>query len=65
MISDFTRRICRQLCAERAIELELARLAWKLKILESRGALSPAEAVIDGERKAEAAGLMATAAKGD
>jgi hypothetical protein len=51
MISDYTRDICRWICIERATEMEIRRLDWKLKILKVAGKLSSAEARWDAEQQ--------------
>ena len=41
MVSDFTKEICRSLCAEKAIENEIRRLEKKrLEMIATRGNLS-------------------------
>jgi hypothetical protein len=48
-ISNFTRDICRMLCIERAVDMEIARLDDKLKIMRERP-LTESETRWDKER---------------
>lgn len=57
-VSEFTRRICRQLCVEKAIDMEIGRLNDKLRIMKERGALSETEAEEDAFRRAQASRLI-------
>jgi hypothetical protein len=67
-ISEFTRDICRRLCVERGIEMEIARLDTKLAAMEMEiarldtklaamekpGCLTPIETQRDTERASDA-----------
>lgn len=63
MISDFTREICRTLCVEKAIDMEIARLGRKAEIMRRRP-LTEAERA-DDEREQAAAGRLVEIAAGE
>jgi hypothetical protein len=60
MISDFTRRICAQLCIDKALQMEVDRLNDKAALMRARGYKSwskeatEAETTEDNRRRAEA-----------
>lgn len=60
-VSEYTREICRRLCCERFLDMELERLDRKAAII-TRRPMTEAEAVRDAEDK-EASLRMLEAAK--
>jgi hypothetical protein len=69
MISDFTRRICAQLCIDKALQMEVDRLNDKAALMRARGYKSwskeatEAETIEDNRRRAEAKKLADDASR--
>lgn len=53
-VSEFTRNICRRLCVEKAVDMEINRLSDKAEMLKRQGSLSPSQASRDQARREEA-----------